>query len=427
MTSIAYLANQFPEPLEPYVWEEICELRRHDCWVMPCSFNRPQEPQPSLAEFSEETLYVFPLQLRPALRASWLCIRQFALIADLLWRAVRGPEVLSRRMRTVVHTWLGAYLATILRGKKITHIHIHHGYFSAWVGMVASRLLGAGFSMTLHGSDLLVRADYLDCKLKNCRFCVTISEFNRNYILRHYPAVDSNKILVHRLGVDLALWSPPKHEPKTHRFSILSVGRLHKIKNYGFLLLACRALKTQGVQFRCVIAGEGGERGRLQELIRELGLQEEVGLRGFVPRDRLPDLYLEADVVVLTSLSEGIPVTLMEAMAMERVVLAPAITGIPELISGGKTGFLYMPNSMEDFLAKLALIRIAGSSLRPLRQAARRQVELRFNGRRNLAAFTKDFLEHASGTEAATGTNKYADPVLQQIQLRIQRDRSLPV
>ena len=162
MTSIAYLANQFPEPLEPYVWEEICELRRHDCWVMPCSFNRPQEPQPSLAEFSEETLYVFPLQLRQALSASWLCIWQFALIADLLWRAVRGPEVLSRRIRTVVHTWLGAYLATILRREKITHIHIHHGYFSAWVGMVASRFLGAGFSMTLHGSDLLVRADYLD-------------------------------------------------------------------------------------------------------------------------------------------------------------------------------------------------------------------------------------------------------------------------
>lgn len=116
-------------------------------------------------------------------------------------------------------------------------------------------------------------------------------------------------------------------------------------------MLVCRVLKTRGVQFRCIIAGEGKEREKLAQRICELGLEAEVVLRGHVPREQLRELYAEADVVVLTSHSEGIPVTLMEAMALERVVLAPEITGIPELVTHGQTGFLYQPNSMEDFLA----------------------------------------------------------------------------
>src|SRR5262249_38658536 len=206
-----------------------------------------------------------------------------------------------------------------------------------------------------HGSDLLVRADYLHTKLQNCQFCVTISEFNRNYIAQRYPE-EAHKIAVHRLGVDVARWSPPRSR-KHREFSILSVGRLHAVKNHAFLLLACRSLKSTGIPFRCVIAGDGLERKRLNRLTSELGLEELVTLCGHVPREELARYYADADVVVLTSNSEGIPVTLMEAMAMKRVVLAPAITGIPELVIPGKTGFLFRPGSLEDFLEKLNTIR----------------------------------------------------------------------
>jgi glycosyltransferase involved in cell wall biosynthesis len=352
---------------------------------------------------------------------------------DWVWRAIRGPEALSRRCRTLALTWLGAYLATLLRNKGIRHIHIHHGYFASWVGMVAARFLDANFSLTLHGSDLLVRADYLDPKLKHCRFCVTISEFNRLYIAEHFPQIDRNKVLVQRLGVDPAFWRPQRRGPDTDssRFSIVSIGRLHPAKNHGFLLLACLALKLRGLPFRCILAGEGGEREKLEQLITELDLRQEVTLRGPVLRERLPEVYAAADVVVLTSRSEGIPVTLMEAMAMERVVLAPAITGIPELIVHGKTGFLYEPNSMEDFLVKLQLIRAAGPSLDRLRRAARRHVDLYFNSRVNLAGFAECFLKHAGGADPSalepTRKEGHENPVLQQVQLRVQRDRGLPV
>jgi colanic acid/amylovoran biosynthesis glycosyltransferase len=435
--SIAYLSNRFPEPLESYVGEEISELRKRGCTVFPCSVQWPVAFSWPQAKSAIETLYVFPLNFMACFKAIWLCITKFSLIADLVWRALRGPEAISRRCRTIVHTWLGTYLAVLLKKERIRHLHIHHGYFASWVGMVAARFLDASFSMTLHGSDLLLRADYLDVKLKHCRFCITVSDFNRLYIAGRFPQIDPGKILVQRLGVDPVCWRPRNHNHGGKTFSMLSVGRLHPTKNHGFLLLACAALRARGVPFRCVIAGEGEERGRLEQLIRELNLRQEVTLLGHVPRERLPELYAEADVVVLTSRSEGLPVTLMEAMAMERVVLAPRITGIPELVTHGVNGFLYTQNSMEDFLAKLQSIRAASQSLDldldldAVRQAARREVDLYFNSRVNLAGFAECFLKHAGGfVESALELPRketHENPVLQQVQLHVQRDRSLPV
>jgi glycosyltransferase involved in cell wall biosynthesis len=433
--SIAYLANRFPETLESYVGAEISELRKHGCEVVPCSVQRPSAWSPH-GKSASDTRYIFPLRWWPAVKATGLCIQKFGLIGDLIWRAVRGPEPIFRRCRTLLHTWLGAYLATLLKKEKIEHIHVHHGYFSAWVGMVAARLLDAGFSLTLHGSDLLVRADYLDAKLADCRFCFTVSDFNLRYIAEHYPQIDPRKILVQRLGVDVDVWRPQNQCRAAGPFLILSVGRLHPTKNHAFLLQACAMLKAQGVAFRCAIAGEGDERGKLEHLVVDLDLAHEVTLLGQVRGEPLSNLYAAADVVVLTSRSEGIPVTLMEAMAMERVVLAPHITGIPELVSDGKTGFLYTPNSLEDFLSKLHLVRADGSSLRALQHASRRHVERYFNSRVNLFVFAECFLKSTREGEPpaleitrgdATRKESHENSVLQQVQLQLQRDRSLPV
>jgi len=164
--TIAYLANSFPESQEPYVWEEICELRRRGQLVLPCSFKRPRAP--SSLEAARETLYILPLRLSLCVRATWALVRNFSSIKNFIKRALFGSEPVMQRLRTLVHTWLGVYLATAIRNRNVRHIHVHHGYFSSWSGMVAAKLLDAEFSLTLHGSDLLLRADYLDIKLKHC-------------------------------------------------------------------------------------------------------------------------------------------------------------------------------------------------------------------------------------------------------------------
>jgi len=176
-------------------------------------------------------------------------------------------------------------------------------------------------------------------------------------------------------------------------------------------------------------------------LIRKYGLEEKVGLLGHVAREQMNSLYEQADVVVLTSRSEGIPLVLMEAMARGKIVLAPAITGIPELVVAGKTGFLYQPGSQADFIARLLFIHslLVGSPmqrhgrrdalhhdsqiLRPhilsaanaldwVRHGARVQTRHNFNRDKNLESFGDLFLQRIT---PQTESLPHEDFVLQQI------------
>ena len=269
--------------------------------------------------------------------------------------------------------------------------------------MSAARLLHITFSMTLHGSDLLLHGVYLDTKLKNCQTCTNISDYNRRHILSRFPEIDSKKITVSRLGVDV----PPTAkffrrvlDDPAHNFTLLAVGRLHAVKDHAFLVRACSRLRDAGLKFKCAIAGEGPERQHLEFMIRESQLEDRMTLLGHVARSEIDALYWSADIVVLTSLSEGIPLALMEAMVRGKIVLAPAITGIPELVIPGKTGFLYEAGDLEDFIRRIrfleALMRFKnrpwGNRLNWIRHAARVQVILNFNRQRNLNRFTDAFL-----------------------------------
>jgi glycosyltransferase involved in cell wall biosynthesis len=297
--------------------------------------------------------------------------------------------------------------------------------------MVAARLLDVPFSMTLHGSDLLLHGTYLDVKLEICTFCLTVSDYNRHYILERYPVVDAEKVVVARLGVEMSERDAPRVpmlKASGDPFRLLAVGRLHAVKDHAFLVRACAKLQGLDVDFECSIAGDGPEQRNLETLIRNCDLEERITLLGHVNRDQMNPLYDQADVVVLTSRSEGIPLVLMEAMARGKIVLAPAITGIPELVIAGKTGFLYVPGSLDDFVARLLFIHSlmpvtdnpdlhphilsAARRLDWVRHAARVQIRHNFNRKWNLESFGDLFLERIS---PRTESVPHENFVLQQI------------
>ncbi len=446
MLTIAYLANQFPCPVEPYVGEEIEELRRRGIRVIAGSVRAPRDDSEtdSGARCAPEVL-LLPVGLMVLFKGAWLALCRWNRISGLIGRVVlRGREGPFGRMKALLHTYLGACYAVMLAEKEVDHIHAHHGYFGSWIAMTASRLLDTGFSLTLHGSDLLLQAAYLDVKLEKCSFCLTVSDYNRRYILEHYPNIDADKVLVSRLGVELP--QAKTHHSSAYRerkISLLAVGRLHAVKNHAFLIRACAQLQARGVQFVCSIAGDGPKRSKLESLIRKFGLKHRVTLLGHVARESMDSLYDRADIVVLTSRSEGIPLALMEAMARGKLVLAPAITGIPELVVSGKTGFLYQPGSMGDFLAQLLFIHSLFENSRPsdrnyspaaamnlswVRHAAQVQVRHNYNRKKNLAAFAELFMKRIRQQKIPQiESHRNEDFVLQQIQLPVQRNRSLPV
>jgi glycosyltransferase involved in cell wall biosynthesis len=420
MTTVAYIANQFPSSIEPYVMDEIGELRRRGVRVICCSGKRvrPGELGERELEFWNETRFFQPLsdsQLVRAVRRLGSEPQAYSLLLKPVLREL--PASPRRRFRSLCHTLLGSALAEELAPLRVEHIHAHHGYFASWMAMVAARLLGIGFSFTLHGSDLLVRADLLDPKLRECRFCVTVSDFNRQHILHNFPSTQASKIIVQRLGVDPVTHTDavrfiPKPEPR--RFSVLSVGRLHAVKNHGFLIQACAALRDDGLDFVCWIVGEGPERPALERLIEELRLHDRVQLLGHLARTDLSGYYRYADLIALTSLSEGLPVVLMEAMAHEKLVIAPAITGIPELVEHGRTGFLYQPGSLTDSVGTVQWIFSHKSSLSAVERAAGEFVALNHDRQRNLRQFADQFLDRIAQPEPA-----YASSLLQQVQLPV--------
>jgi len=420
VTTIAYIANEFPSALEPYVIDEITELRRRGVQVICCSGKRVSPNNLSLAEraFWKETRFFQPLSddqlLRAARRLASDRHQLWQLLRPLAWEREASP---SRRIRTLGHTVMGAALAEELAPLNVEHIHAHHGYFASWMALAAARLLGIGFSFTLHGSDLLQRADLLAAKLRACQFCVTVSDFNRQHIFRSYPSTPAEKVIVQRLGVDrVENWLPPAPpaDANHRRFCLLSVGRLHPVKDYRFLLQACAALRDQGLDFLCWIVGEGPERPALESQIAASGLQGRVYLIGQVPRADLPGYYRYADLVVMTSKSEGIPVVLMEAMAHEKLVLAPAITGVPELVDHQRTGFLYQPGSLPDFVSAVNWIQANKGSLTGIRRAAAASIATSYNRQRNLRAFAEQFLARIPQSES-----NHAHPLLQQVRLSV--------
>ncbi len=414
MLTVAYLANRFPSAVEPYVMEEIEELRRRGVRVIAGSVREKGIDDSLLTRCAPEVV-LRRLSIVILLRALWLCVRR----ANRLWPLIapvvlRGREGLVQRFKALAHTALGACYAAMLEGRRVDHIHVHHGYFGSWIAMVAARLLEVGFSMTLHGSDLLLHGVYLDAKLEGCTFCLTVSEFNRRYILERYPRVNGSKVVVARLGVEIserAALMAPTARREGAPLRLLAVGRLHAVKDHAFLVRACGQLRDRGVRFQCSIAGEGLERKNLESLIRQCGLDEHVRLLGHVPRGRMNSFYEWADVVVLTSRSEGIPLVLMEAMARGTIVLAPAITGIPELVIPCRTGFLYEPGSLEGFVHRLLFVSalmeashhpagealaaggLAARQLDWVRHAARVHVRNNFNRRENLDSFGDLFMQ----------------------------------
>jgi colanic acid/amylovoran biosynthesis glycosyltransferase len=420
MTTIAYIANEFPSPVEPYVLDEINELRRRDVKVICCSGKRVAPNPLSLAEraFWKETRYFQPLTDDQLMRAA----RRLASDRGDLWQLLRelmiAPDAsLSLRVRALGHSLMGSALAEQLAPLEVEHIHCHHGYFASWMALVAARLLGIDFSFTLHGSDLLHRADLLDAKLRACKFCVTVSEYNRQYLFRNYPATPAAKVLVQHLGVDPILPRPlePVAGGQDRRpFCLLAVGRLHPVKDYAFLIQACGDLRSKGFDFICWIVGEGHERPALERQIAKLGLQGHVHLVGHVPRHEIGSYYNHADLVVMTSKSEGIPVVLMEAMAHGKLVLAPRITGIPELVEHQRTGFLYEARSLDSFVGSVRGIHSSGDGLSGIQRAAAAKVADSYDRRRNVRAFADGFMARISQSGG-----EYENSVLQQVRLSV--------
>jgi glycosyltransferase involved in cell wall biosynthesis len=204
---------------------------------------------------------------------------------------------------------------------------------------IVSSLTGIPYSFTAHSSDIYFNQTMLGEKIQHASFVATISEYNRTFLQNIYPNISAGKIKVVHCGVDPAKFQKPVQRI-SNPFNIICVGRLEKVKGHKYLIEACAQLKAQNVDFSCYLVGDGEMHSQIQQQIDHLNLVDQVKILGFQPHQQVVELLAEADVLIQPSISEGIPVAVMEGMATGIPVVATSVTGVPELVIDGTTGLL---------------------------------------------------------------------------------------
>lgn len=361
---VGYVLSRFPKLTETFILFEILELQRQGVDVRVHALIR--ERSAAVHPDAERLLssVVFPDGFGGVLMSQLRWFRQRpGTYLGLWWEALAGnlrsPRFLLRSLATVP---LGANLAAHMASADLDHVHAHWATHSALAGMVAARLLGVTFSFTGHAHDLYVNRSMLRQKIKAASFVVTISEYNRRLLESLYPRETTGKLLVVHCGVDLDELTPPNRD-RSAGLRIVCVASLQPQKGHAVLIDALAVLRARGIQARLAMVGDGPESEALMDRVARLQLTNAVTFLGALPRPGVLEELRAADVMALASAPigsgkmEGIPVALMEGMAVGMPVVATNISGIPELVDDGVNGYLVPPddaNALADALASLA-------------------------------------------------------------------------
>jgi glycosyltransferase involved in cell wall biosynthesis len=261
----------------------------------------------------------------------------------------------SKNKALAYHLIYIAEAAMILRMTKangIRHLHAHFGTNSAEVAMLSHVLGGPPYSFTVHGPEEFLRPMGLEEKTRRAAFVVTISHFGRSQMLMRLPLREWDKVKIVGCGLEPGFYSgPTRLVPDSKRF--VCVGRLCEAKGQFLLIQAVAALAARGIEIEMVLAGDGPLRPALERQIEALGVGHQVRITGWISGDQVREEMLAARALVLPSFAEGLPVVVMEAMALRRPVLTTYVAGTPELVHSGENGWLFAAGSQENLEAAL--------------------------------------------------------------------------
>jgi colanic acid/amylovoran biosynthesis glycosyltransferase len=360
---LAYLVSEYPGVSHTFVLREVRRLRALGLHIEVASINPPAHAAILTDEEQAEadiTYYVKRHGLAGALAAQLHGLRRPRAWLRGLGRALRLSGGSPRRLAYGLFYFTEALmLARWMETRGLAHLHVHFATAAAKVGLVLKHLRPVGLSLTLHGPDEFYDApgEWLPQKLAAADFVVCISRFARSQAMKLTPARHWGKYEVCPLGVDPERYRPVARSGAGGPFTLLCVGRLVPAKGQRILLEALRQLTDQGRELRLVLVGNGPDAADLQAAATELGLADRVQFTGALNQTRVLDWYRQADVFVLPSFAEGVPVVLMEAMASGIPCVTTRITGIPELIEDGRDGLLVTPSDVSGLAAAIARLQ----------------------------------------------------------------------
>lgn len=363
---IAYVLSRYPTLTETFIRVELQTIigDGHGLRVYP--LRGPQDTAWIVADRPDGGVSAcvrrFGFALAPANLGALIgeFVRSPAVFLRAAWRFVRTcPSGPGGALKALFILPKACRIARATRRWGADHVHAHFANLPGAVAALVGRLNGIPCSFTAHAFDIYRRDEASLARLTtDVDFVATISERNRAHFATIVPAEHARKVRIVHCGVDLAEFSAvgPGAGPW------VSVGRLIPKKGFAVLIEAMKVLAERGDKTRCLIIGEGKQRRKLEQLITRLGVGDRVELGGPRPYEEVREALAGAGAFVLPCIEardgdvDGIPVSLMEAMAMQKVVVTTGISGITELVTDGVDGLLVDQNSpvaLADALASL--------------------------------------------------------------------------
>ena len=430
---LAYLVGQHPAINHAFLSREIQALQREGIVVSVASILPPDRPAEQLTAEEraalQTTFYVKNQPLRAIVRSHWTALtrRPMHYGRALLSALSLGLQRPSKIFRMLLYFGEAVVVGEWMLASNLRHIHTH---YASTVALISATAYEYTMSATFHGPDEFTdpAGFHLARKVNASTFVCAISDFGRAQIMREVKHNQWNRLHVVRLGVDTSQIVPRAPRAKADVFEIVCPARLAAVKGQHVLVEATKLTLDAGVKVRVHFAGGGPERTELEAHVAALGLENEVLFEGFLNQNALRELYSNCDALVLPSFAEGLPVVLMEAMAMGIPCISTWVNGIPELIRNGIDGLTVAPGDPSPLAAAIQLLASNAELRRTFSVNGRNRAVEMVDVSKNvsqLAALYRHFLSVAPVQSVAGHTYNSAAKALSLSAKKMPRWKSL--
>lgn len=377
---IAYFINHYPKVSHSFIRREILALERQGVAVQRIALRGWADRVVDAEDQTEKARTRYVLQ-GGVYNLFWAVTLSVIAAPAMFLKALLLALRMARRADRpwpyhLIYLAEACRMLPWLRAAGVQHVHAHFGTNSTEVVMLAHALGGPGYSFTVHGPEEFDKPEFIHLaeKISRARFVVAISSYGRSQLYRWVPSALWPKVAVVHCGLEASFHQgdlPPV--PAAPR--LVCVGRLCEQKGQLLLLQALRVVLDQGVACELVLAGDGEMRPQVEQLASQLGVAQALRITGWIDSAQVRTELLAARALVLPSFAEGLPVVIMEAMALARPVISTYVAGIPELVRHGQDGWLFPAGDVQALAQVMAqCVQAPSGHLQTMGEAARQRV-----------------------------------------------------